>query len=372
MGLISSVVYFSALPDSKPRIIFANSMVLATLQSLLVLPLGFLLLPWLLSSQTQHVIHTGRLFLLVIPISLAAQYGVSILQGRLHMGAFNFIRTIIPIGYLIGVIVFKALGRLTLLDIIVLHLGLQLLGLIATLVALWRSGIGLSLRADLSLAKPMLKFGRRVQLGDASQLANMRLDQALMAGLLPPAQLGIYVVAVSAGNLSQILSTTVRMVITPSIAQKDTVSERVTMLQQTFRKYLAVSFVATLIISLVLPLAIPLVYGSAFRSAIWPAEVLLVGAFLTGAKEVLVGGAHALGDAWLGSSAEVVALIITLILLPILLMAMGILGAAIAVTAAYATQFIMLLYGLNRRHTISPRALFGPRRRDLIALPGNG
>jgi O-antigen/teichoic acid export membrane protein len=346
-------------------------MVLATLQSLIVLPLGYLLLPWLLSSQTPVVIQTGRLFLLIVPISLAAQYGLSILQGRLH-GSFNWIRTIIPIGYLTGVLALKALGRLTLLDIILLHIGLQFFGLVATLVALWKSGIGLGLRADFSLAKPMLKFGRRVQLGDASQLANMRLDQVLMAGLLPAAQLGVYVVAVSAGNISQILSTTVRMVITPSIAQKGTALERVTLLRETFRKYLVLSFVATLIISLALPLAIPLVYGGDFRKALWPAEVLLLGAFLTGAKEVLVGGAHALGDPWLGSKAELVALIITVVLLPILLMVMGILGAAIAVTAAYATQLVMMIHGLNRRHTISPKTLFGFPPRGIIVLQGNG
>jgi O-antigen/teichoic acid export membrane protein len=372
MGLISSIVYFSALSESKPRAIFANSLLLAALQSLVVLPIGYLLLPWLLSSQTPLVIHTGRLYLLIIPIGLVAQYGLSILQGRLHIAWFNWIRTIIPVGYLIGVLVLKTLGRLTLLDIIFLHLGLQLTGLIATLFALWKSGIGFDLRPNLSLARPMLKFGSRVQLGDASQLANIRLDQALMAGLLPPTQLGLYVVAVSAGNLSQILSSTVRMVMTPSIARKHTALERVTMLQETFRKYLALSFVATVIISLALPLAIPLAYGGDFKSAVWPAEVLLLGAFLTGAKEVLVGGAHALGDPWLGSQAELVALIITAILLPILLIAMGILGAAMAVTVAYATQLIMMIHGLNRRHTISPRALFGPRPRDLIALRGNG
>jgi O-antigen/teichoic acid export membrane protein len=310
--------------------------------------------------------------LLIIPIGLVAQYGLSILQGRLHIGSFNWIRTIIPVGYLIGVLALKAVGRLRLLDIILLHLGLQLLGLITTLFALWKSGIGLGLRPDLSLARPMLKFGRRVQLGDASQLANIRMDQALMAGLLPATQLGLYVVAVSAGNLSQILSTTVRMVITPSIARQDTALERIAMLQETFRKYLVLSFIATVVISLILPLAIPLVYGGDFKSAIWPAEILLLGAFLTGAKEVLVGGAHALGDPWLGSRAELVALIITVVLLPILLMAMGILGAAIAVTVAYATQLTMMIHGLNRRHTISPRALFGPKPRTLIPLPENG
>lgn len=371
MGLISSVVYFSALPQSKAETIFGNSIVLAAFQSLLVLPLGYVLLPRLLSSQRSDVITSGRLFLLVIPISLVAQYGVGILQGRLHFTSFNWIRTIIPIGYLIGVVSLKTIGRLGLFEIILLHMGLQLLGLIVTLIALSKAGISLGLRTDRSIAKSMLRYGRRVQVGDVSQMANLRLDQILMAALLPAAQLGLYLVAVSSSTLTQVLSNTVRTVVTPSIAQKETTADKIAVLQGAFRKYLLLSLVAAVIIGAVLPVAIPIVYGSDFAKAIWPAEVLLFGTLLTGAKEVLSGGAQALGDPWLGSRAELVALVITAGVLPVLLLKFGILGAAGAAVAAYATQLAMVVYGLNHSHAISPRVLLGIKPRNYVALQGN-
>jgi O-antigen/teichoic acid export membrane protein len=358
MGLISAVVYFSALPESKPESVLAVSLVLAFLQTLFLLPISFAVLPWLLSRQSPSVIKDGRLFLLIVPIGLVAQYGISILQGRLHFLSFNLIRTIIPIGYLAGVLAFRAAGNLTLHNIIVLHIVLQFIGLIAIVFALRAAGIRLTLRINNALAKQMLKFGAKVQIGDASQLANARLDQALMAGLLQPSQLGLYVVAVSSSSLMQVLSAAVRPVLTANLAQKKGSLDQPKMLQEVFRKYFVLSLVATLAIGVSLPFLIPLVFGSSFAGAVWPAEILLVGFVFTSAKDVLAGGAQALGSPWLASRAELVALGFTAVLLFLLLPTMGILGAAIATTVAYTIQLAVMVRGLNQTHAVSPKLLF--------------
>jgi O-antigen/teichoic acid export membrane protein len=258
------------------------------------------------------------------------------------------------------------MGKLTLIEIIFLHLALQILALIVTFVALYISGIQLQPKVDKTLAKLMLRFGSKVQVGDISQSANLRLDQALMAGLLPSTQLGLYVVAVSAAALPQALSHAVRIVIAPTIAQEESPAQRAMILEQMFRKYLIVGLTVTILIAGVLPWVIPMVYGAKFSEALWPAELLLLATLLGGAKEVLIGGAQALGNPWLGSRAELVALGITLVLLPFLLLKVGILGAAIATAAAYATHLIIMVHGLKRSHEISPRALFNLRFSGLV------
>jgi O-antigen/teichoic acid export membrane protein len=365
MGLIAATLYFAALPESRPRALFANSTIFGVAQGAAAFAIGFAALPWVLRSQTQDVVRAGRLYLLVIPISLVAQYGVSIVQGRMRISTFNWLRTILPAGYLVGTAALMLAGRLALFNIILLHLFLNLVVLACTLIALSKAGVRLSLRPDAGLAKRMLKYGCKVQIGTISGLANLSLDQVLMAAMLPPASLGIYVVAVSSAGLSQVFSQAVQMVSTPSITQRESASERALVLEGVFRRYWLLSFLITAAIGALLPIAIPLVFGLSFRDAIWPAEVLLAGTFFLGAQTVLAGGAQALGNPWLGSKANVGALAVTLALLYLLLPVLGIMGAAIATAAAYFTQLAIVAYGLRRSHGISVSGLFRVKSKDL-------
>ena len=71
-----------------------------------------------------------------------------------------------------------------------------------------------------------------------------------------------------------------------------------------------------------------------------------------------------MGEPWLASRAELVALVVTLALLPVLLPTIGILGAALASLAAYTTASAVVVRGLRRRYPISLGELFGVPGRD--------
>jgi O-antigen/teichoic acid export membrane protein len=365
MGLIASVLYFAAIPGSKLQPIFANAMALAVIQGVVALVIGYVALPYLLHSQTAAVVNAGRLYLLFIPMSLSTQYGISILQGRMHMKAFNWLRIIVPCGYLAGTLTLATVGRLVLLNIVVLHLCLNVIVWVGTLAFLFKLGMRPSFRIEKEVGKQMLKYGAKVEVGNVSGLANQSLDQVLMAAWLPPAYLGLYVVAVSSAGVCQVFSQAVQMVSTPSITQLESRAERASALQGVFRRYWLLSFLMALAISAALPIAIPVVFGIRFKAAIWPAEVLLLGMFLAGAREVLAGGARALGDPWLGSKAQLGALAVTVLLLYLLLPKMGIMGAAIATTVACGMQLLIVVAGLRSSHAIPAMSLFRIRASDL-------
>ncbi len=367
LGLIIAILYFAALPDSRPQAIFANAVWLGLAQGAVAILIGFAALPWLLHSQAATVVGASRVYLLVIPLSLIVQYGTSILQGQMQIAAFNWLRVILPAGYLLGTIILMMAGQLALLNIVLLHVLLNVIAIAATLIVLSRSGIRLSFGVDGPLAKQMLKYGAKVHIGNITGLANMSLDQVLMAAWMPPAYLGLYVVAVSAAGLAQIFSQAVQMVLTPSITQKESLAERAAVLQGAFRRYWLLSFLVTLVIAAVLPLAIPIVFGASFKEAVWPAEVLLLGIFFIGAKDVLSGGAQALGDPWLGSKAHLIAVVVTVALLYLLLPPLGIMGAAIATASAYCTQLAIVAYGLRQTHGIGLTGLFRFKSTDLLA-----
>jgi O-antigen/teichoic acid export membrane protein len=366
-GLFSATSYFVALPQSRPQTIFAHDLVFAVLQSAAAMAIGYVALPWLLHSQSETVIRAARWFLIVIPPSLVTQYGVSLLQGQMRMVAFNLLRTILPIGYLLGTITLKVFDELTLPNIVRLHIGLNAIVLLSTLAVLWRAGIRPRLRMERGLAAQMGKYGVKVQAGMVTGIANQNLDQMVMAAWLPPVDLGLYVAAVSAATLPQVFSQAVQMVSTPGIMREASPAARVLVLQRIFQRYWLLSGLIVCLVAAVLPLAIPLVFGPAFKGAIGPAEILLLGTFLIGAKEVLASGANALGDPWLSSKAQIWAVSVTVILLYLLLPALGIWGAAIASAAAYGTQLIVMVYGLRRTHEIAPAVLFRLRLADLRA-----
>jgi O-antigen/teichoic acid export membrane protein len=367
MGLIVAVTYFAALSESRPQAIFTNAFWLGLVQGTVAILVGFVALPWLLHSQTPGVVSAGRFYLLVIPLSLVIQYGTSILQGKMRIATFNWLRLILPAGYLVGVIILMPVGRLTLLNIILLHLLLNVIVMATTLIVLSRSGVRLSLGIDGPLVRQMLAYGAKIHVGGITGMVNLSFDQVLMAAWLPPNYLGLYVVAVSAAGLAQIFSQAVQMVLTPSITQKESLAERAALLQGAFRRYWLLSLLVTLALAALLPVAIPIVFGANFKEAIWPAEVLLLGIFFIGAKDVLSGGAQALGDPWLGSKASLIAMVVTVALLYLLLPRFGIMGAAIATVIAYGMQLVIVAYGLRRTHGISLTGLFRFRSTDLLS-----
>jgi O-antigen/teichoic acid export membrane protein len=118
----------------------------------------------------------------------------------------------------------------------------------------------------------------------------------------------------------------------------------------------------------ILPFGIPIVFGAEFKGAIWAGEILLIGSLLIGARDVLSGGANALGDPWLGSKAQLWAMGATVILLCALLPVLGIIGAAIANAAACAVQLGVIVYGLRVSHAISSAELFRIDHRDISSV----
>lgn len=356
-GLISGVMYYGAQPEVRIERLVANAMGFAVAQGVLGMAVGYSLMPWVLHSQSLGVVHAARLFLAVIPMSLLTQYGCSILQARLHFAAYNALRVVIPAGYVAGVLLLKMYGALQFGSVVRLQLLLNGFALVFVVVWIFVLRIPVGVRIDWNLAKQMMHYGVQVQSGDLSNAANLRLDQVLMSAWMPPAMLGLYVVAVSASQVSDVVALAWRIVATPRIARETSISERRILLQKTFRKYLTVSIPVLCLLAIALPVLIPFLFGREFRTSIVCAEILLVGAAFLSAKNVLGGGLQALGSPWLASRADLLALVVTVVTLPPLLLRWGIVGAAIASTLAYGTQLAVVVFGLHTTHSISPRSL---------------
>ncbi len=358
MGLIISTMYFSSQPRADVGAVLNNSIVLGLILGTCAAAVGFFAMPWLLHSQSAAVISASRWYILVIPVSLLTQFGLSVLQGRLRLKAANWLNTIIPSGYLAGTIVLMSSGKLVLINIVMLHLFLNVVVMIVTFGVLARLGFYPGLRTDGPLAKSMVAYGAKLHVGQLSGFANLNLDQALMAAWLPPAALGLYVVAASSAGVSLMLSNAVQTVAMPTIAQEENVDARRRLVERAFNRYWWLSLLVMLALGVALPIVIPLVYGSGFRASIAPGEVLLIGMLFMGARTLLNAGAIALNDPWLVSKASLMALPVTVALLALLLPTFGLLGAAVASTLAYFVELAVIVHGCRRNHEVSLANLF--------------
>src|SRR5215813_13057129 len=90
LGLISSSLYFSALPKSRLQPLFSTAVVLSVAQGLFAISIGFVILPLLLPSQAKSVVSASRVYLFVVPLALVTQCGMSILQGRMRIAMVNW------------------------------------------------------------------------------------------------------------------------------------------------------------------------------------------------------------------------------------------------------------------------------------------
>jgi len=88
---------------------------------------------------------------------------------------------------------------------------------------------------------------------------------------------------------------------------------------------------------------IPAVYGSQFKPAIVPAQIILLGLALDGLGGVITGFLYGIGRPGLNSCAMAVGLAVTVILDVVLIPRYGAPGAAVASAVAYLTATLTLV-----------------------------
>jgi lipopolysaccharide/colanic/teichoic acid biosynthesis glycosyltransferase len=208
------------------------------------------------------------------------------------------------------------------------------------------------------LAKQIAAYGARGQLGNMLWLTNLRFDFVLLGALAGPAELGIYAVASKFAELIRLAPTAINYVLYPRFAnlgpKKATIEGRRLLPQATALTLLITPFVA--IIAYVGP---ALLYGAAFRGAVLPAEVIILGLSIEGAAAVSSAYLLGVGRPGLNSIGMAVGATITVTLDLILIPKYGALGGAITSAITYAATTLTLTYIAYRVARKAQPSLFG-------------
>lgn len=357
LGMPEALVYFSARRPEQAGRYLSTAIVLVLISSMPFIAAGYWLMPWMLHSQTESIVSAGRWYLVCFVV-ISAIVGMLLhpLRGAGDFILWNAMRLgpgVLWIGVLLVAWLcarttprFVAAGNLVTLALLFFPFALVLANRVQG-----------SLVPEVRNLPAMLRYGFPCMMTTMPYLLNVRLDQMLMAALLPARELGLYVVAVAwSGSVGPILNA-VAAVTLPAVAAANDRAESARQLAVRTRIAIGVGSISCVMVAMTAPLAILLLFGHRFANSIPAALVLVPAATLLGFNLVLHEGLRGLGRPYAPLQAELVGLAVTAMALVVMLRPLGIMGAAISSLLGYGSVTAALLFH-SLRITRLPLAAF--------------
>lgn len=196
--------------------------------------------------------------------------------------------------------------------------------------------------------RPLLRFSLRSFPSQVAGLANLRLDQILIAPLIGAHDLGLYAVAVTIASLPLGIAQAVANRAQGAIAAVAGTDDFIAEASKYFRITGLVATICCLGLGAIVPVALPLLYGDAFSGSIMPLIVLLPGTVSLALLAITRTSLIQFGRPGVASLSELFALAVTVAMLVTLLPIMGIVAASVASTVAYTINLTIQVSVLRR------------------------
>ena len=280
--------------------------------------------------------------LATVPLNVLGLSLTSFVIARASLTWIAGLRLVSTGSVAVFVVIFAVIGDLTVSGYLALSLGASILTALLTFQA-----VGIRPRRGARL-RPLLAFGRRAWVGSVANMANVGLDQALIAPFLGAADLGHYAIAVTLSLLPFGLSSAIGQRIWGDVTigtEEDVDPRRV---GEYVRIVVAAATWVALGLGIVVPLSLPLLYGTAFDASVLPLILLLPGAVAYSGGWVLEAALVMSGRPGVNSKAELAAVVWTVVGLAATLPVIGIVGAAITTSLAYSVRFRVQLRALRQ------------------------
>jgi len=272
LGINESLVVIVARDGFSPRLAATASAVslgLALLFSAVCIPA----LPWLLGHTRLDYLRFTQLYMLILlPCSFLSINLLAIEQGRMNFRGFNSQRILQAVIYPLLLVILWVSGYLT-IETAALAV-LSATALIA-IQRLWHFRRVLVVRPDWVCARQLLSQSWRLHLVNVARTLVTELNKMLLVFFAVNAQLGHYVVAVTAaGVMPSLLVQTFNNVMFPTAAKAGKDGNPAMVLRPLRRFALALTL-SSMAMALALPWLTRLVYGQEFAEAGRYARILI-------------------------------------------------------------------------------------------------
>jgi O-antigen/teichoic acid export membrane protein len=362
----ANAVYAGLEPGGRKALVWQSAAVAVVVGGIIaVAGMGFLAL----GAPGSQTLIRGPLWLYLLPLAtvpgrLAVEYWGAILRGMNRIYMLNVVQVGMRAASLVLVLLFVGWFRLdvagavwadSLVNVAVVFLMIILLAH----VSVWGRP-----SFSRSLLERTTKFALPAHGGTIAAYLNYRVDEFMIAALLPPEQLGFYVIAVGLVERLWILPGSVATALLPHLTNS---RERDPALSAEIARHVMVwTGAACLLVFLLADVVVRMLYSPTFATAAAPLRWLLPGIFTLSIGKVLVAELLAQEKprytVWASGMAALVNVAGNLALVPHL----GVSGAALASSLSYTLLSFILVWYYLRETGVSWTALV-PRPSDLMA-----
>ena len=349
VGINQSIVYASASdPSSMGRVVSAT-LLLFSVQSILLFLLAFGGVP-LLSWYPPATREAIQIYLCSVPGTLLLIYLTCISLGSNITSRFNTMKIVSAVPPFLSVVCAALFGR----NLRFLLVSLLLWSYLVSLIALWwitrqTAFRPRPIRATGTL-RSLINYGLHSYWANISAFANMRIDQLLLSFAVTPATLGNYSVAASYSLLTYPLAATAANTAFARVASAPG-NEKASHIWEIATKGISASAIALFILWLFRALFIRTIYGQGFVEATRLSSTLLLAALFLSANYILSDCLRGMNMPGTVSKAEGFSAILTVVGLYLAVPRFGVWGAAWVSLLSYAIVTAILVTTIVRALT---------------------
>ncbi|WP_238996582.1 lipopolysaccharide biosynthesis protein [Paenibacillus pinistramenti] len=347
-GIPSALVYNAKKKEEQEGGLYATALVMGIGFGLAATAIGVIVLPFWLKSFNHDVILFAQWSMILCPIVVISQINNAILQVRDDYKRYNRLRYIVPLTTMLILAALILTGTMNAHTSAAAYLLPAVPFYIAMTVRMLRI-YGKQLKVSLDNFKRLFTYGLGSYGNDLMGQVSYYIDQILIAGLLSPADLGLYAVAVSLAKMVNVFSNSIIVVLFPKASGLDK-QEAVNITFRAFRISTAVTLLASLVLMLIAPYVLTLLYGPEFKEALTVFRLLLLQIAIGGGTMVLAQAFMALGKPKVVTLLQGLGLVLVVPMLFLLVPRYGLVGAGYAMLASVLIRFIFIL--LNFKYSL--------------------
>lgn len=362
----ANAVYAGLVPQHRSTLVWHSALIACVLGGGIALAGGCYLLLGApgFDSLIQGPILLYLIPLVAVPAKLMFEYWTAILRGMNRILLLNTVDVAVKAVLLLFAVLFVVWFGLGVQGAVMADFLISVAGVAAVALLLKAVGVWGTPSFDKPLWQRSVNFALPAYGGSLTAYLNYRVDEVIVAMLLPTEQLGFYVIAVGLAERLWILPGAVASALLPHLTNR---RERDPQISVVIARHVMIWIGLTCIgIFVVAGVGIRLLYSSAYEGSIAPLRWLLPGIFTLSLGKVLVTELLAQEKprytVWASGIAAVVNIAANLLLVP----RMGISGAALASSISYTVLSVILMW-LFVRETGVPWKAFLIRQSDFTA-----
>ncbi|WP_379132282.1 lipopolysaccharide biosynthesis protein [Paenibacillus sp. sgz500958] len=344
-GIPSALIYNAKKNPEDAGILYRMALLIGLGFGVLAMIIGIVVLPYWLKSFSPEVVLFAQWSMILCPLIVVSQVNNAAFQFRGDYKKFNFLRYLIPLLTLAFIGILILTGTINPFTTALAYLVPSVPLFIWMTILLLRTYKG-KMHSKYVQFKKLFTYGLGSYGNDLLGQFSYYIDQIVIAGLLRPADLGLYAVAVSLSRMVNFFSNSIIVVLFPKASELSK-EEAISLTFRAFRISTTFTLLGSLVLMLVAPFVIPLLYGKDFNTALTVFRLLLLEVTISGGTIILAQAFMALGKPKFVSILQGVGLILVIPLLFLLVPKFGLMGAGIAMLSSSVLRFGFIILNIR-------------------------